>query len=242
LGVGTDKRIAALPDVPTVAEGGVADFEAWAWNGLAAPAGTPPDVIAKLKAGCQKTLNLPAVKQRFAELSVDPSPTTAEAFGAFISSETSKVAVGNYRSRHFIEVRASKQRRPTFMRLISYGTFGAERAGIEVDGSIVDLEDAMQAAEAEKPVNDIRLFLEQPEWRALTDRCFAARGKVKRIDLASIRLGAPVPVPRTLIIAGANTKSHIAEAGAVLGEAGPPREPMLLAKATSSLCGARDDI
>ena len=128
------------------------------------------------------------------------------------------------------------------MRLISYGAFGAERAGIEVDGSIVDLEDAMQAAEAEKPVNDIRLFLEQPEWRALTDRCFAARGKVKRIDLASIRLGAPVPVPRTLIIAGANTKSHIAEAGAVLGEAGPPREPMLLAKATSSLCGARDDI
>jgi tripartite-type tricarboxylate transporter receptor subunit TctC len=90
LGVGTDKRIAALPDVPTVAEGGVADFEAWAWNGLAAPAGTPPDVIAKLNAACQKTLNLPAVKQRFAELSVDPSPTSAEAFGAFISSETSK--------------------------------------------------------------------------------------------------------------------------------------------------------
>src|SRR5262249_13080814 len=90
LGVGTDKRIAALPDVPTVAEGGVADFEAWAWNGLAAPAGTPPDVIAKLNAACQKTLNLPAVKQRFAELSVDPSPTTAEAFGAFIGSETSK--------------------------------------------------------------------------------------------------------------------------------------------------------
>jgi 2-keto-4-pentenoate hydratase/2-oxohepta-3-ene-1,7-dioic acid hydratase in catechol pathway len=128
------------------------------------------------------------------------------------------------------------------MRLISYGAFGAERAGIEVDGSIVDLEETMQAAEAEKPVSDIRLFLEQPEWRALTDRCFAARSKVKRIDLASIRLGAPVPVPRTLIIAGANTKSHIAEAGAVLGEAGPPREPMLLAKATSSLCGARDDI
>ena len=49
-------------------------------------------------------------------------------------------------------------------------------------------------------------------------------------------------MPRTLIIAGANTKSHIAEAGEVLGEAGPPREPMLLAKATSSLCGARDDI
>src|SRR5262249_24103163 len=97
------------------------------------------------------------------------------------------------RRRHFIEVRASKQRRRTFMRLISYGAFGAERAGIEVDGSIVDLEEAMQAAEAEKPVSDIRLFLEQPEWRALTDRCFAARGKVKRIDLASIRLGAPVP-------------------------------------------------
>ena len=90
LGVGTDKRIPALPDVPTVVEGGVAGFEAWAWNGLAAPTGTPPDIIAKLNAACQRALSLPAVKQRFAELSVDPSATSADEFGAFIKSETNK--------------------------------------------------------------------------------------------------------------------------------------------------------
>ena len=90
LGVGTDKRIPALPDVPTVVEGGVAGFEAWAWNGLAAPTGTPPDIIAKLNAACQRALSLPTVKQRFAELSVDPSATSADEFGAFIKSETNK--------------------------------------------------------------------------------------------------------------------------------------------------------
>ena len=90
LGVGTEKRIPALPDVPTVVEGGVAGFEAWAWNGLAAPTGTPPDIIAKLNAACQRALSLPAVKQRFAELSVDPSATSADEFGAFIKSETNK--------------------------------------------------------------------------------------------------------------------------------------------------------
>src|SRR5215510_3859679 len=62
------------------------------------------------------------------------------------------------------------------------------------------------------------------------------------VALSTVRLGAPVPVPRSLIIAGANTKTHIAEAGAVLGEMVGPREPMLLAKATSSLCGAHDDV
>ncbi len=128
------------------------------------------------------------------------------------------------------------------MRLVSYGDFGAERAGILFGDSIADLEQCLRAAGAERPVSDMRLFLEQPAWRSLADKAFAARGSVKPIALASVRLGCPVPVPRTLIIAGANTKTHIAEAGAVLGETVAPREPMLLAKATSSLCGPRDDI
>jgi 2-keto-4-pentenoate hydratase/2-oxohepta-3-ene-1,7-dioic acid hydratase in catechol pathway len=128
------------------------------------------------------------------------------------------------------------------MRLVSYGGFGAERAGILAGDSIFDLEQCLRAAGAEKPVSDMRLFLEQPAWRSLADKAFAARGSVKPIALASVRLGCPVPVPRTLIIAGANTKTHIAEAGAVLGETVAPREPMLLAKATSSLCGPHDDI
>jgi tripartite-type tricarboxylate transporter receptor subunit TctC len=90
LGAGTDQRIPAVPDVPTIAETGVPDFEAWAWNGLAVPAGTPPEIVAKLNAACQKALNLPAVKQRLAELSVEPAPTSADEFGAYIKSETAK--------------------------------------------------------------------------------------------------------------------------------------------------------
>ncbi|MGC1779429.1 MAG: fumarylacetoacetate hydrolase family protein [Xanthobacteraceae bacterium] len=128
------------------------------------------------------------------------------------------------------------------MRLVSYGAFGVERAGILMDDVIVDLENAMRLSGAGSPVSDMRLFLEQPSWRSLLDRAGAALGQLVAVEAATVRLGSPVPVPRSLIIAGANTKSHIAEAGAVLGETVAPREPMILAKATSSLCGPRDDI
>ncbi len=90
LAVGSGERIAALPDVPTMAEAGVPNFEAWAWNGLAVRAGTPPEVIAKLNDACQKALAVPALKQQFADLAIEPAPTTAEAFGNFIKDETEK--------------------------------------------------------------------------------------------------------------------------------------------------------
>ncbi len=117
------------------------------------------------------------------------------------------------------------------MRLVSYGSMGSERAGILADGAIIDL-----------PISDMRLFLEQPDWRQLLDKVYASRNSVKTVAAKSVRLGAPVPVPRKLLIAGANTKSHIAEAGPVLKDVAPPREPMILAKATSSLCGPFDDV
>jgi 2,4-didehydro-3-deoxy-L-rhamnonate hydrolase len=126
------------------------------------------------------------------------------------------------------------------MRLVSYGHFGSECAGFLDGDKVFDLEQAMKVTGAEKPVSDIRLFLEQPDWRSTLDRAYAARSNL--LPVAPSRIGAPVPIPRTLIIAGANTKSHIAEAGAVLGETVGPCEPMLLAKATSSICGPADDI
>jgi 2-keto-4-pentenoate hydratase/2-oxohepta-3-ene-1,7-dioic acid hydratase in catechol pathway len=128
------------------------------------------------------------------------------------------------------------------VRLVSYGPKWQERAGILSDAGIVDLENAMRAAGAGVPTRDGRLLLEQPDWRRLLDKAFAARSSVKVTDARSVRLGAPIPVPRQLLIAGANTKSHIAEALPVLKDAGPPREPMILAKATSSLCGPFDDV
>jgi 2-keto-4-pentenoate hydratase/2-oxohepta-3-ene-1,7-dioic acid hydratase in catechol pathway len=128
------------------------------------------------------------------------------------------------------------------MRLVSYGPKWQERAGILADGSIIDLEAALRAAGEGVPTSDMRLFLEQPDWRRLLDKAFAVRGKTKPVERAAVRLGAPVPVPRQMIIAGANTKSHIAEAGPVLKDVAPPRQPMLLAKATSSLCGPFDEV
>jgi 2-keto-4-pentenoate hydratase/2-oxohepta-3-ene-1,7-dioic acid hydratase in catechol pathway len=128
------------------------------------------------------------------------------------------------------------------MRLVSYGPKWEERAGILADTGIVDLEAALRAAGVGVPTADMRLFLEQPDWRRLLDKAFAARNSTKLVDRDSVRLGAPVPVPRQMVIAGANTKSHIAEAGPVLKDVAPPREPMLLAKATSSLCGPFDDV
>src|SRR5262249_58384530 len=91
---------------------------------------------------------------------------------------------------------------------VSYGPVGAERAGILANEQIFDLEKAMQTAGAEAPVSDMRLFLEQPAWRSALDRAYATRDKVTPVALSTVRLGAPVPVPRSLIIAGANTKTQ----------------------------------
>lgn len=127
------------------------------------------------------------------------------------------------------------------MRLVSYGAAGAERAGILLEGGILDLARAMQAAGTANPTTDMRLFLEQERWRE-TAEALARRPATELIDPAGVRLGAPVPVPRKLIIAGANTHSHIQEAAPVLGKVAPPKEPMILAKATSSIAGPRDEI
>src|SRR5262245_53468037 len=98
------------------------------------------------------------------------------------------------------------------MRLVSYGPKWQERAGILADGAIVDLESAMRAAGAGVPTTDVRQLLEQPDWRRLIERAFAARKSAATVEARSVRLGAPVPSPRQLLIAGANTKSHLAEA------------------------------
>jgi tripartite-type tricarboxylate transporter receptor subunit TctC len=90
LGVGASQRIPAAPDVPTVAESGVPDFEAWAWNGLAVPAGTAPEIVAKLNSACVKALGSPALLQRFSEISVEPAPSSSQGFATFIADETAK--------------------------------------------------------------------------------------------------------------------------------------------------------
>jgi tripartite-type tricarboxylate transporter receptor subunit TctC len=85
-------RAKALPDVPTVAESGVPDFEVTAWFGLVAPAKTPPSVLTKLENEIAAVLKMPDVEKRFADAGAEPGAVSGEAFGRFLAEETSKWA------------------------------------------------------------------------------------------------------------------------------------------------------
>ena len=70
-GVTTPKRLASLPDVPTLDEQGLKGFDVKVWHGMYAPKGTPPEVIAKLNQALNAALTDEHVKKRIAELSSD---------------------------------------------------------------------------------------------------------------------------------------------------------------------------
>ena len=78
------KRQTALPDLPTVAEQGLADYEAVGWLGIMAPSGTPRDIVLKLNAEINRALTKPEVASRFAANGVETSPGSPEDFGAYI--------------------------------------------------------------------------------------------------------------------------------------------------------------
>jgi len=86
------ERIPELPDVPTVAESGVPGFEILGWNGLLAPAETPPDILAKMYEATQRALADPQVRERFEQAGARTRPMSREVFGAFLRSEVAKWA------------------------------------------------------------------------------------------------------------------------------------------------------
>jgi tripartite-type tricarboxylate transporter receptor subunit TctC len=88
LGVTSARRSEQLPDVPTIIESGYPDFEVTVWQGLCAPARTPPEILTKLHADVMKALAAPDLRQRFVEQGVDSAPSSTEAFSAFIRAET----------------------------------------------------------------------------------------------------------------------------------------------------------
>jgi tripartite-type tricarboxylate transporter receptor subunit TctC len=92
LGVASPKRIAALPDLPTLAESGLPGFEAWAWQGLVAPAGTPPEVVAKLGAEYARAIGDPGIRQKIVDAGVDPLQSSPREFTDYIRSEQEKWA------------------------------------------------------------------------------------------------------------------------------------------------------
>jgi len=88
--VASEKRMAALPDLPTIGESGYPGFEAWAWQGFVAPVGTPRDVVAKLNSEFQKVMADPAMRQKLAESGFEPQTSTPEQFTAYMKSEIAK--------------------------------------------------------------------------------------------------------------------------------------------------------
>jgi tripartite-type tricarboxylate transporter receptor subunit TctC len=78
LAVAAKKRLAALPDVPTFEESGFPDFEVYFWQGVAVPAGTPPEIVSRLSTELVKTLKTPDVHKRFTDAGMEVLPTTPD--------------------------------------------------------------------------------------------------------------------------------------------------------------------
>ena len=94
IAVTTAKRSPELPNVPTIAEAGVAGYEATSWFGMFAPAGTPAPVLAKLNTALVKVLNQAEVKKKINEQGAETTSETPEQFAAFIQAESVKWGKG----------------------------------------------------------------------------------------------------------------------------------------------------
>lgn len=92
IAVTTAQRSKLAPELPTMAEAGLPGFDISTWFGLLAPAGTPPDVVAKWNADVVKVLNAPDVREKMLAQGAEPAPTTPAEFAAFIAKEREKYA------------------------------------------------------------------------------------------------------------------------------------------------------
>ncbi len=88
LAVMSRKRIAALPDVPTLDELGIKDFEVTAWQGLFVPKGTPADIVARLTTEMNKAITVPEVKAKLEDFGLEVLPGDGPALAGFIQKET----------------------------------------------------------------------------------------------------------------------------------------------------------
>jgi tripartite-type tricarboxylate transporter receptor subunit TctC len=93
LAVTSTKRCAAVPDIPTIDESGVAGYEANSWNALLAPAATPRDIIAKIQSAVAESLRAPRVKEVLTNAGAEAVGSTPEAFGKFLHDEIAKWAL-----------------------------------------------------------------------------------------------------------------------------------------------------
>jgi tripartite-type tricarboxylate transporter receptor subunit TctC len=87
LGVSTRSRAELLPQVPTLAEQGLPDYEVTLWFGLWAPSGTPPAVVQKLNVSINAIVQEPNMREQFARLGMQPAPMKPEEFARFVRAE-----------------------------------------------------------------------------------------------------------------------------------------------------------
>lgn len=93
LGVTAPKRVAALPEIPTLAEAGLAGFELAAWQGVVAPAGVPRAIVDQLAAQIGKLLADPATRDRLRAMALEPLPgSTPDSFAAHVRTEIDRWA------------------------------------------------------------------------------------------------------------------------------------------------------
>jgi tripartite-type tricarboxylate transporter receptor subunit TctC len=92
IGVASAKRQPLLPDVPTMQESGVPDFEVNSWYGVCAPAGVPAPLLDRLNADIHEVLRVPEVEKRLTELGMPPAPTTRDEFDKFMRAEIARWA------------------------------------------------------------------------------------------------------------------------------------------------------
>lgn len=90
LAITSQQRSRVVPEIPTVAESGIAGYEAISWQGVLAPAGTPRNVVQRLNADLRKVLALSDVQRQLTEQGYEPLSGTPEAFEAYIQSEIAK--------------------------------------------------------------------------------------------------------------------------------------------------------
>jgi len=91
LAVTTITRAAILPNVPTLDEAGLKGFNDSTWNGLLAPAGTPPEIVARLRAEVAKILKTPELVKRFGDRGIDlVASNSPEEFAAYVRDETAR--------------------------------------------------------------------------------------------------------------------------------------------------------
>jgi tripartite-type tricarboxylate transporter receptor subunit TctC len=91
LGVTGDKRWPVMPELPTLMEAGIKDFEFTTWYGLFVPRGTSPEIVSKLNTTANKMLTMPDVKEQMQRGGLEAAGGTPESFTVFFRSEVEKL-------------------------------------------------------------------------------------------------------------------------------------------------------